>query len=387
MFTHQHRLRHLLQPHHYFQPQHYARELKELFAPSWQFVGTKSEMANDGDFLTTQIGDKPILLHNFGGEIRGFVNVCPHRHSMLTEQSHGNCSVLRCQYHGWEFDREGRTGKIPEAKAFRPWDRENAHLERVRIDNCGDILLATLSEETPPLREWMDPLYEEIDRIYAPPMWRMRETWDFDAECNWKVPTENTLESYHVAAVHPTWFGGGMPLEKDSEHYLNERYTTLRYTTTDRIYQQQRWACKFLGGEPTGIYRHYLIHPNIVFCMTDTFSYMATYHPTSPTTCRIRTRMYGFDGDRRGPAAAFVRKVSWRIARKTMRMIFNEDRGIFPAQQRGLEVSTRPGVIGTREERIHVLQRFICDRMNLEIPPDGADELPAEIDRDQPVTA
>src|SRR5918995_701064 len=83
----------------------------------------RSELANPGDFLTFDLLETPILLRNFDGELRALLNVCPHRHSKLTEKPRGNTEKLRCQYHGWEYNAEGGTGKIPDAKAFRPWDR------------------------------------------------------------------------------------------------------------------------------------------------------------------------------------------------------------------------------------------------------------------------
>ena len=52
-----------------------------------------------------------------------------------------------------------------------------------------------------------------------------------------------------------------------------------------------------------------------------------------------------------------------------MRAVFNEDRAIFDAQQRGIQASPHRGVIGTREERIHIFQRYLCERMALEVTP------------------
>jgi len=373
MFIHQHRLRHLLRPQHYFDRNHYLSELKELFRPSWQFAATRSELKNDGDFITIEIAGTPLILRNFSGEVKAFINVCPHRHAMLTCAPSGNCEVLRCQYHGWEFNSEGRTGKIPEAKLFRPWDRENAHLSPIRISHCGDLLFVTLDDAAPSLREWMSPLYDEINEAFFAPFWRMREVWDIDTPCNWKVPTENTLESYHVATVHPTWTGGQLPAEQHSEHVLDDRYTTLRYKTSGPLDRRQCWVSRLLGGKPQSTYRHLHLHPNVAFCLTDTFNYIATCQPISETTSVIRSRMYSIHGSRRGPLKDLVRHVAWRLGRKTMRMVFNEDRHIFPAQQSGLESSNCPGVIGAREERIYQFQQYVCHKMNLTISEDNGD--------------
>ncbi len=374
MFQHQTCLRHLLQPQHYVDAGHYQRELEQVFHPSWQFACTKQEIASDGDFLTVELLGEPVIIKNFNGQLRAFLNVCPHRHCMLTCESSGNAPGLVCQYHGWEFTQDGRTGKIPEAKAFRPWDRDNSQLHKLGLDTCGELIFICFKpERTPPLREWLSPLYQDLSAAFVSPMWKMSEIWDFDSASNWKVPTENTLESYHVAAVHPQWLGDKLPEESMSEHYLDSRYTTLRYDCNSPIEEKQAKICDYLGGRKDHSYRHWHVHPNIAFCLTDTFNYLATCQPTSPTTCRVRTRMFALHGVRRNLYAKLLRYVVWRIGRRTMKAVFNEDRKIFDAQQRGIQASRHRGVIGTREERIYVFQRYLCERMNLAIEPDPAE--------------
>jgi len=376
VFQHQNCLQHLLQPRHYTDPGHYQQEIERIFRPSWQFACTKQEVANNGDFITLELCGEPILIKNFDGSLRAFLNVCPHRHCMLTCETSGNQPGLVCQYHGWEFQQDGSTGKIPEARAFRPWDRENSHLHRVGLDSCGDLVFVCLDPaNTPSLSEWASPLYQTLAEAFRSPVWRMAETWEFDCAANWKVPTENTLESYHVAAVHPKWLGDQLPEEKMTEHHLDGRYTTLRYACDSPVEKRQARICEYLGGRKDHSYRHWHIHPNIAFCLTDTFNYLATTQPTSPTTCRVRTRTFALHGHRRNPFAKLLRFVAWRIGRRTMHSVFNEDRAIYDAQQRGLAASRHRGVIGTREERVHVFQRYLCDKLQLDIEPDPAEYL------------
>ncbi len=374
MFQHQSCLRHLLRPWHYTDTGHYQQELELVLRPSWQFACTRQELPNDGDFITLELFGEPILIKNFAGQLRAFLNVCPHRHCMLTCEAAGNSPGITCQYHGWEFKADGRTGKIPEAKAFRPWDREHSQLHSVGLDTCGDLIFVCLEpDRTPALPDWFAPLYDELATAFTSPLWRMAEIWDFECAANWKIPTENTLESYHVAAVHPRWLGGSLPDETMSEHHLDARYTTLRYDCNSPMEEKQAKICDYLGGHTDHSYRHWHVHPNIAFCLTDTFNYLATCQPTSPTTCRVRTRMFALHGPRRNPFAQLLRYVVWRIGRRTMRAVFNEDRHIFDAQQRGIQASRHRGVIGTREERIYVFQRYLCDKMQLDIEPDPAE--------------
>jgi len=376
MFQNKSCLQHLLRPYHYTDPEHYRREIEVIFRPSWQFACTKQEVARDGDFFTFELCGEPVLIKNFAGKLRGFLNVCPHRHCMLTCETSGNKPGLVCQYHGWEFKEDGSTGKIPEARAFRPWDREHSHLHRLGLETCGDLVFVCLEpDKVPSLAKWASPLYDDLAKAFSSPVWRMAEIWDFQCAANWKVPTENTLESYHVAAVHPQWLGNRLPEETMSEHHLDRRYTTLRYASESPIEKRQARVSDYLGGHKDYSYRHWHIHPNIAFCMTDTFNYIATCQPTSPTTCVIRTRMFPLVGLRRNPLAKLVRHIAWRIGRRMMRNIFNEDRAIFDAQQKGLSASRQKGVIGTREERIYAFQRYLCDSLQIDIDTDWQSKL------------
>ncbi|MEM1227626.1 MAG: aromatic ring-hydroxylating dioxygenase subunit alpha [Planctomycetota bacterium] len=373
MFVHRNRLQHLLRPTHYRDPDHYASETKQLFRASWQFVCSVSEVQQDGDFRTVERFGVPILVRNFGGVYRAFQNICPHRHSMLTCEASGNSPVLKCQYHGWQFQCDGRTAKIPEPRAFRPWDRDNARLTPVRLERCGDLLFVCLDQEAPSLRDWLSPYFDTIENVFSRPDWRMAEAWDFDAACNWKVVIENTLESYHVAEVHPNWMDGQLPAEEHSEHELDERYTMLRFSNQTGLQARAVRACQQLGGTPIQGYWHLHVHPNLVFVFTDTFNYFATTIPTGPETCQVQMRMFPFWPSTNNPWKMGLRFACWRISRRMTRTIFGEDRTIYGAQQRGISRSPHRGVIGIREERIFQFQEYICRRLSIPPEPHPAD--------------
>jgi choline monooxygenase len=361
MFIHQHQLEYLLRSEDYHSEEQFRTEIDRLFLPAWHLVCTKAELPRDGDFLTMDLFDRPLLVRNFGGEYFAFENVCAHRHCLLTTLPRGNSPKLRCQYHGWEYDQHGRTGRIPDAKCFRPWDRENARLKTYRLESLGDLLFVSLAQEGPSLREYFGPHYDAFAPFYTTPEWRLKHVWEYDCPSNWKVPAENTLESYHIPCLHPSSFGGLYPSEPASEHELDPRYTLLRYDSSEdpkvRIWQTRftRW----LGGTPTSIYVHCHVHPHLIFVSTDLFAYALMYIPLSPRLTRLRIRMFAFRGTKRAPWAWLLAKFTAALGQWTMKRIQLEDLAIFADQQRGLEVSPHRGVIGTREERIYVFQQYI----------------------------
>lgn len=369
MFLNDSRLRFLLRPEHYYCSSHHQLEIDRLFQPAWHFACAQSELARDGDFLTFELLGTPIILRNFEGTVHAFENICPHRHALLTSQPCGNSPKLRCQYHGWEFNEAGRTGKIPEARVFRPWDRDHSCLTKVKLDRCGDLLFVSLASDVQPLKEWLAPYYAEMEASFSAPDWQMRHVSQYDCQCNWKVPVENFLESYHVTALHPKWFRS-LPSEENVTHTLNNRFTSLDYDAGSRVESLQARLRQFLGGTPTHQYRHRHLHPSTVFCTTDSIGYVMMFLPTSPTTVRIRMRMFAFRGTRRGPHAAILFQIAWQLGKRRSLKIQWEDNSIFADQQRGLQASRHPGVIGAREERVHQFQRYLLDSLDLP-DPDG----------------
>jgi phenylpropionate dioxygenase-like ring-hydroxylating dioxygenase large terminal subunit len=359
MFTHQHHLEYLLRPEHYTTEEQYRAELDHLFRPAWHPLASVSELARPGDFLTFDLLETPILLRNMDGELRAFLNVCPHRHNLLAIAPRGRTERLRCGYHGWEFDGDGRTGKIPDAKAFRPWDRENACLRRFRVESCGDLVFVNLSDSGVSLRDWLGPLWDHWTTFTG--AYRHSRTWEKDFPCNWKVVLENSLESYHIPEVHPKTFKE-FPEAENAWHELTDTFTSFKtIPPRDFVGRAMDWLVRRLGEPVTGEYWHRVRHPHATGSSLDVFRMMQCVFPTGPRTCRYRCIFFTLRGTRRGPVAwgiyRFLKSLSTRIAHQ----VFGEDAAIYRGVQRGLEGTTHRGVIGTREERVYYFQKYVLE--------------------------
>jgi phenylpropionate dioxygenase-like ring-hydroxylating dioxygenase large terminal subunit len=359
LFIHQNQLRHLLAPAHYKDERHHQIEIERLFLPAWHVVATTAELRRPGDFLTTEVLGRPLLLRNCDGEVCAYLNSCAHRSCMLTSKPRGHDPRFRCQYHGWEYDRQGHTGKIPDARCFRPFDRENACLHCYRTETCGELVFVCLDDQGPSLSDFLGPYHAAARDGFAAPF---RFIWSYDAtyHCNWKVPIENSLESYHIPCLHAKTFGD-FPPEEQCEHDLQQNWTTFRTAEPDQLATRiQRWFVRRLGRNPKGIYTQHHTHPHIGFASLDVFHLVQIFLPTSPTTCRHLVWVYSLHGSGRwNPWRALLARLL-RLAVKTIaRQIVLEDRAIYADVQRGLEASVHPGVIGTREERVFVFQDYV----------------------------
>ena len=79
-------------------------------------------------FLT--IDDRPIAIFNIKGEFFGLLNRCPHQGAALCEgpliglaQSRNPGEIIRCPWHGWEFDiRTGQSWFDPAKVRVRRYE-------------------------------------------------------------------------------------------------------------------------------------------------------------------------------------------------------------------------------------------------------------------------
>ena len=302
MFIHQSQLQHLLRPEQYYSEEQYRAEIRHLFNESWHPAASVRNLPKPGDFHTCELFETPVLIRNFDGELRAFLNVCPHRHSRLTNRPHGRAEKLRCQYHGWEFNKEGRTGQIPDAGAFRPWDRENACLRGFRLETCGEVVFICLSDSAPSLRDWLGPLWERWAPGFGGP-YHYAATWQKHFDCNWKIVLENSLESYHIPMLHSKTFGE-FPEESNCWHELEPEWSTFKtMIPSDWINRRQAWLVRRLGEPVTMEYGHHVRHPHITVATLDVSRILMCVYPTSPTTCRYWSLIYTLRGHRRNPLA------------------------------------------------------------------------------------
>jgi choline monooxygenase len=362
MFTSQTHLPHVLAPREYSSAQMHEREIERLFLPAWHCVGSLADLPREGDFFTVELLGHPLLVRRMNGEVHCFLNVCAHRHCLLTCEPRGNHPRLSCQYHGWEYDADGTTRRIPDARSFRPFSKEQASLKKYRTETCGQLIFVTLSDETPPLAEWLHPVFELIQSSFDQ-RWRQYFVIEPTIEANWKLPVENALESYHIDCVHQKTFGK-FPPEESCRHDLAERYTAFHTHGRDE-HTFLRWlegmCVRASGRDPDYTYLHLHLYPHLLFSSTQMFSFVQTVIPLGPNRHRSIWRMFAWSG--RG--ASLASRVGWWIlsvwGRRFWSRVVDEDAGILPHAHRGMAAPLHPvgGMIATREERIWHFQQYI----------------------------
>ena len=197
-----------MDPAGYFSQKLFDLEMRVVYPRSWVFVGDLSQLRSPGDYVTETIGTEPVMVvRGRDGDLRAFVNVCPHRASTLVEGS-GNCGrALVCPYHGWTFHLDGRLAATPHPRGFvEPVDRSAYGLREVRVDVWLQFVFVNVSGDAPPLREWLYPAPEQFARHNLEAATRVYEL-DDEVNANWKVMLDNAFCDYHLEFVHENTLG------------------------------------------------------------------------------------------------------------------------------------------------------------------------------------
>lgn len=196
--------------------------------------------------LARRVGDVPIVLFRSGDRVAALKDRCPHRNFPLSAGKVCD-GALRCPYHGWRFDGEGRCVEIPGAEANADFSRLGA--ERVAVTERHGAVFVRLEGgedapqfELPPLIG--DPSFDHF--WYTRGIWRGRP---IDA-------LENILDPFHTNFIHD-----GL-IRESRRRQLVRQTLAFREGGFEVTYEQQApdrgWMSRLLEGERTKSTGRYL---------------------------------------------------------------------------------------------------------------------------------
>ena len=195
-------------------PELFELEMEHIFEGSWVFIGLATQAEQPNDYFSGFIGRVPIIVsRDAGGELRCFVNACPHKGVRLVQKLCGNASRHVCPYHSWTFDSAGVNRNIKWQKNGcygAGFDQENHDLAKVaRFEEYRGLLFASLNPDVPSLADYLGEVRKLIDVVVDKSPEGVLELVPgrvtFTYAANWKMQLENCSDQYHFTSTHPSY--------------------------------------------------------------------------------------------------------------------------------------------------------------------------------------
>jgi anthranilate 1,2-dioxygenase large subunit len=193
-------------------PDIYQAELDRVFlGATWQYLVLANDLSKPGDYLTTFLGETPVIVtRGEDGEIHAMVNRCAHRGNLVCLKRRGHSDDgLTCVYHSWRYDLTGNLASVAfrrgvGGKGGMPDDfrLESHSLRKLRVDQFAGLVFGTLSDETPPLSDYIGNLIgSRIGRVIRGKP-KVLGTTSQTLHNNWKLYIENVKDTYHASLLH-----------------------------------------------------------------------------------------------------------------------------------------------------------------------------------------
>jgi len=202
-------------------------ERKKIFEDKWVVIGVASSIPNIGDAKPFDLLGIPIIiLRDKKNKIRVFHNVCSHRGYKLLQKNCKIKNVIRCPYHSWSYDTEGKLVATPHLGGMNKhnsvkFDKSKSNLKEIRSSVWLDMIFVNISKNEIPFDKYIKPLSDRWEEF-----WSIKDRklmihsddygyFNLNVKCNWKFAIENYCESYHLPWVHP----GLNSYSKIEDHY------------------------------------------------------------------------------------------------------------------------------------------------------------------------
>lgn len=199
----------------YYDPDWFEREKRELFDHAWIYACTEDLVPEPGDYFCFRyMAHTLFVLRDGDGDLRAFYNICRHRGCEVLEDSGNTGSTIRCPYHRWTYELDGRLRSVPnEDECFGEVARADHSLRKARVGVYRGIVFVNPSHTPADTFEaWIANMDDEAwPHSFTDGSMKYSGHMYYEMHCNWKIFYENAIDGYHLGYLHDKTLGKVYP--------------------------------------------------------------------------------------------------------------------------------------------------------------------------------
>ena len=191
----------------YTSPDFAAREVQHMWPRVWLIACSVDHVAEPGDYFECRVGPYSVLVvRDDDNQLRAFQNVCRHRGNIICQGAGGGLTELRCVYHRWSWDLQGKLREVPSRKGFGTLRNDDFPLLAAQVDTWGRLVFINLDLDAMPLADYLEGMPDDIAWVGLDEF-RCTYSVTTPIPANWKVISDGFSETYHVQGLHSEMLG------------------------------------------------------------------------------------------------------------------------------------------------------------------------------------
>jgi len=169
----------------------------ELMRRYWMPIAAVSEFERTAIKAVRVFGEDLVLYRDLAGTFGLVQRHCPHRRADLSYGFVEECGI-RCNYHGWRFDQNGRCLEQPFEDTAHPEAhfRDKVRATAYPVEAKAGLLWAYLGPQPVPLLPNWEPFAWQngfVQIVFS------------KVPCNWFQGQENSIDPVHFEWMHRNW--------------------------------------------------------------------------------------------------------------------------------------------------------------------------------------
>jgi 5,5'-dehydrodivanillate O-demethylase oxygenase subunit len=169
----------------------------ELLRRYWMPIAALSEFEDKTIKPVRLLGEDLTLYQDLSGTFGLVDRQCPHRRADTSYGFVEQCG-LRCNYHGWLFNQDGRCTEQPYEDVAAPEARfkDKVRIKAYPVETKAGLIWAYLGPAPAPLVPNWEPFTWKngfVQVVFA------------DVPCNWLQCQENSIDPLHFEWMHMNW--------------------------------------------------------------------------------------------------------------------------------------------------------------------------------------